>query len=179
MKHSATEKLIFRGARSEVWKKGSKAVKYHLHENPCGEHEREISWLMELAYWDRVPNLRGYNHNSITMEYRGESLNAKNCPKDAGIQILEIANELRKRGICHNDITEEELLVDSKGYISLVDFEWATRASEGVPSMFPHNMGYKYRKEGKRDDLYALQQSLNSVRSIKDEMRTLPKSSQS
>ncbi len=170
MKHTEMNQnnRTFQRPRCQITITGDWVYKLHKHENKFGEHERELLWLNKLRSWDRSPGLINSFFNQIIMEYRGEPLSKNNLPPNVWEQIGLISEGLKFNNCSHNDISEEDLVVNENGFISIIDFEWATNIGSDIPDSWPKNMGYKYRLKGKRNDAYALSCSVNSTRRIND-----------
>lgn len=127
--------------------------------------DREVMWLKMFAgnNSSRFPHFVSVNNGIICMTYCGEPIDTGNCPDDWGVQITKIKRELDRFGCNHNDITADEIVVNS-GKMMLVDFGWATRRSESIPESWPINLGITHRiGVHKFDDMYALECSVKNI----------------
>lgn len=106
---------------------------------------REIYWLQKLSS-KRFPLLLGYNEKDfcIKMNYVGEPISKKNCPHDWKEQVEDIINCLELANCSHNDIKPGEILVQNNT-ISLIDFGWATKTGDPIPSDWPKNLGGEFK----------------------------------
>jgi serine/threonine protein kinase len=77
------------------------------------------SWYPSLLYFDDKDEI-------LVFQNVGNSINVDNIPNDFNIQFNCILADLKKLNIQHNDITEEEILIDSNNRIYLCDFGWAS-----------------------------------------------------
>jgi hypothetical protein len=120
-------------------------VKYHGYKNPLVEREVEI--LKALEPYDIAPKVIEYDETSFTMSYCGEPLINEvdwflnELPKlgDKFIkdQVDNILSVLKKVGVVHRDIYNENIVIDSNGKIRLVDFGIA--GYKGVMGLFDFN----------------------------------------
>lgn len=106
--------------------------------------EREVSWLSKLQSTGIVPQLLSYTADTLTLDYRGEPVRKYNLPADWRRQASDILATLSQHGCCHNDIKCDNLVV-LNGKLSLIDFGWATRIGEDIPSSWPQGIGRQHR----------------------------------
>lgn len=97
------------------------------------QYQREKYWLKYLneKKYSWCPKLLNFNDakQELYLEYIGPSLTAKNIPDDWKEQLNNILADLKKEGICHNDIKAKELLVrDDK--LHLVDYGWVSLGTD-------------------------------------------------
>lgn len=125
--------------------------------------EREKFWLHQLREFERVPNILNASDNSITMDYVGERLTAENLPQDWEEQILVISEGLKRYDCSHNDIKPEDILVKNQK-LYIVDFGWATRLGEDIPSHWPPDIGGEFAPGVHNfDDSYSLRESVQNI----------------
>lgn len=125
--------------------------------------ERETFWLNHLQECEWVPRIISSNNDSITLNYVGERLTAENLPQDWQDQIRFISAELKRFNCSHNDIKPEDMLVKNKK-IYIVDFGWATRIGDEIPSHWPRVIGEEFAYGVHNfNDLYSLEKSIQYV----------------
>ena len=124
--------------------------------------ENEIYWLTILNNFKHTPSLVNYNNNKITLSYAGEPLTSKNLPENWKEQIERILDKLQEINCSHNDIKPTDLLV-LNGIIILIDFQWANKMDEKIPTEWPKSIGGKYKHPEKFDDSYSLYKSINEI----------------
>jgi len=106
----------------------------------------EVSILETLKLHDNIPEILDYFEKTdsfvIVMNDHGRKcmdlfdyiseyghLNEQKA-KDVIKKLLNIIMEIHEAGICHRDIKDENILIDSKGNITLIDFGSGTFLSE-------------------------------------------------
>lgn len=95
---------------------------------------KEAYWLKKLESFDRTPNVKSFDANSIIMDYMGEPVAKTTIPKDWMKQVIYIIEQLKLLGVSHNDIQSGEILVKN-GKINLIDFQHATNTREEFEKM--------------------------------------------
>lgn len=89
--------------------------------------EREVYWLQYLNEkgYDWCPKYVSSDPKSkvIKMTFVGHRINKQNAPENWRQQLTKILQDLRKDGICHNDIKGDEVLVKG-GKLYLIDYGW-------------------------------------------------------
>ncbi len=113
------------GMTSDVYKLYENRV-LKVPKNPKGYRnyfERELFWFKKLNHLDFVPKLIDFETEtmSIITEWRGEPLCSSNLPRDWRGQLRNIFDTLKQFNFQHNDLSENELLVQN-GKISIIDF---------------------------------------------------------
>jgi len=90
------------------------------------EREKYISTLLKKFDW--FPNLLYSDdvNKILIFENVGVCVTSKNKPKDLEKQFNKILSDLKKLNIQHNDIKNEEILIDKNNKIYLCDFGWAS-----------------------------------------------------
>ena len=90
---------------------------------------REIEILNELKEEDGFPKILNRSEENgrtiIEMNYLGEELQCPNNVKETRrivYEIVKLINKLHKRGIMHNDIKPNNILMNDEGKISIIDF---------------------------------------------------------
>jgi len=118
---------------------------------------REIQFLLKLKNFDHAPKLLyvDYESNTMYMEYAGEKLTKNNIPANWRSQLKEIIDGLKKRGVQHNDIKNNEVRVKD-GKIMLIDYGWASEYGAPLPSNWPIFLGTDCRAPWGFDDRYSL-----------------------
>ena len=112
-------KLVFQTMSGSVVKRYSQASRA-LYYN-------EKSVLEQLTDYKGVVTVEGFNDQtySLTMKNAGLPINKENAPSNWKKQVKTILAKLQAINLNHNDIENEELLVDKSGEIKLVDFEYS------------------------------------------------------
>jgi hypothetical protein len=124
---------------------------------------REVHWLERLRGSGIVPDLRGHSPNLIRMSYVGEPVRQYNLPQNWPEQAKRVLHLLHDHSCCHNDIKCDNLTV-LDGRLHLVDFGWATKAGEAIPSDWPTGIGRQHRLGIHRfDDGQAIYAALESA----------------
>jgi hypothetical protein len=125
--------------------------------------EREVGWLTELQFTGVVPRLLSHTADTLTLNYRGEPVRQYNLPDDWRRQAANIISALSEHGCSHNDIKCDNLVV-LDGTLSLIDFGWATRIGDDIPSNWPQGIGRQHRLDIHRfDDEKAIFEALLSA----------------
>ena len=108
---------------------------------------REITLMEEIdhPFVCRIfDHIKSDSHIYVVMERLGESLLAylnrvgpipEVYARVYICQVISGLSELHKRGICHRDVTLENLLFDKNGNLRLIDFGLATRFEKTFPLM--------------------------------------------
>jgi len=152
----------------------------HLHE---GEHSKilydkkknilrkyptrhlELGVLYREAYWTWQFYLGGVidRDGSLVRSSLGEPLTAENLPGNLDVQIYRILLALAEKNCRHNNIQPDNLLVDRKRQLKLIDFAWATWTDEEIPSTWPSDLGSGFKGPDGFSDEYSLRASLDCV----------------
>jgi len=132
--------------------------------------DREMYWLTKLSGFDRTPNIIDAKYPKIFMTYMGKRISLKTTPSDWEHQLKYIVSKLKQYNCSHNDIKPEEILT-MNGRINLVDFNWATKISEPIPSNWPTGLGDERFRLGIHsfNDEFSFRRSIKYVMEIKDE----------
>jgi SAM-dependent methyltransferase len=148
---------------------GETAVAKHFHDDVIGKQpeliRRERSALAKLAGMPGIPYVLASDDRAIHMTFAGEKLTRANLPADAEQQGRALVEAMRRRGIRHNDIHRENILV-LNGRLHLIDFAWACGVDEPA-GFLPRTIGVDYgaREEDEPiDDLAMMLRSLALVR---------------
>jgi len=122
---------------------------------------REIQILSKLRDFNHTPKIlyTDYENHTIYMEYAGKQLTKDNIPSNWKIQIKEIIDGLKKRGVQHNDIKNAELLVKN-GTIMLVDYGWTSEYEKKIPANWPCRLGEDCKAPWGLDDRYAITRAI-------------------
>ena len=145
---------------------GQTVIKETVRYLKYGIVKNEVYWLNELRNFIHTPNIISYNQNKLVLSYAGEPLSHDNIPKNWESQINTILNELKKINCSHNDIKPSDLLVLDK-IIMLIDFQWATKINEPIPSEWPDYIGGIYKNKKNFDDSYSIYKSIESINDFK------------
>lgn len=111
--------------------------------DPWNTLERETYWLPRLPP-TVAPRLLARAGSGIELTYEGEMVNPYNLPLDWREQAEAILTALASAGCAHNDIQVTNLVV-AGGRLKLIDFGWATRIGERIPSHWPEILGMHHR----------------------------------
>lgn len=106
--------------------------------------EREVGWLGRLERTGIAPRLHSVAVGQMSLEYVGEPVRRHNLPPDWTAQAEAILDALASEGCAHNDIKCDNLTV-SDGRIFLIDYGWATRIGDPIPSDWPTGIGRQHR----------------------------------
>ncbi|KAJ7327929.1 hypothetical protein DFH08DRAFT_816095 [Mycena albidolilacea] len=125
--HSFTKQLG-RGASGVVVSSanGSEIVKLFSNED-LAQHEVNV---LQRARGLAVPDLRGVvsdrKKTGVIMSYRGSPIrDVGQATTEQKQQLAAVLRSLHHRGIHHHDVHEDNILVDERGRITLVDFDRA------------------------------------------------------
>lgn len=109
------------------------------HYKQLSDFDHEMAFLTLLSGQYHFPTVVGADPTTlvITLKFAGVLLTQENCPLDYKEQLHEIVSTLwqTSTGIFHNDIWKNNLLVDTAGKITLIDFEHASFSSQSSPYM--------------------------------------------
>jgi RIO-like serine/threonine protein kinase len=98
---------------------------------------REGRMLAKLAGTPGVPNLVGASAATLVVEWApGRTLfelRKKGIPPETAERIERVLRGVHERGFAHGDIGRRDVLVDSDGAVSLIDF--ATAVGPGSPPL--------------------------------------------
>jgi len=112
----------------------------------------EVSIMEELAPYEISPKVLKVTNEGILMTYEGESIESASPPwwpkegislsqeliDNATIQVKKILAILKNNLIKHNDLYQENILINKDGEIKIIDFTFAnTRDIVGPEVMFP------------------------------------------
>ncbi|KAJ7693289.1 hypothetical protein B0H14DRAFT_2651428 [Mycena olivaceomarginata] len=125
--HSFTKQLGW-GASGVVVSSanGSEIVKLFSNED-LAQHEVNV---LQRARGLAVPDLRGVvsdrKKTGVIMSYRGSPIrDVGQATTEQKQQLAAVLRSLHHRGIHHHDVHEDNILVDERGRITLVDFDRA------------------------------------------------------
>jgi len=152
---STTSVITINHNNQTVTKETVRYIKYNIVEN-------EVYWLNQLGDFIYTPNVISHHKTKLTLSYSGEPLHTNNIPENWEVQINIILNKLKEINCSHNDIKPTDLLVLNEK-IMLIDFQWATKINEEIPSNWPDSIGGKYKNSKKFDDRYSIYKSINSI----------------
>jgi SAM-dependent methyltransferase len=128
--------------------------------------DREKKALSILEGVPGIPATLASTDSEIFMTFSGVPVTRANLPEDAETQGRLLVDNMRKKGVRHNDIHPGNLLVkDARLY--LIDFAWASFGS-GAADYLPRDIGVAYgvRTPGDPfDDQAMLSRALQIVRS--------------
>ena len=97
------------------------------------------------------------------MTYSGESISKENIPDNWKTQCSNILDVLDSKNCSHNDIKPEDILVH-EGKLKLIDFGWASKIGDDIPSNWPTCIGGNFRHSSEKfDDSYSLFKSMESI----------------
>lgn len=130
-------------------------------------YQNEKKWLTILkdSRYIAKPIHFDDSTRTITLEYAGENVNAKNLPENWEEQRDNILLELESYNCAHNDIKPGEILVHD-GQIKIVDFGWAHELNEKYPSYWPTGVGdiFKCNEPGNEyNDRYSFNKSIQHI----------------
>lgn len=126
----------------------------------------ELGVLYREAYWTQQFYQMGYVEGGcIVRANLGEPLTKNNCPVDTDVQVYQILLALAEKGCCHNDIKPDNILVNKKHQLKLIDFAWATWNGEDILDSWPKTIGSTFKCPEGFDDEYSLRKSLEWVAS--------------
>tara|TARA_B110000208_G_C11727825_1_gene415238 strand:+ start:53 stop:1342 length:1290 start_codon:yes stop_codon:yes gene_type:complete len=116
------------GATSKSFIINGLFIKYVNNYIKYGVYEREKFISTILNKFDWYPKLLHYNDDKkvLIFENVGVPINLKNLPNDFKKQFNKILLDMKSVNIQHNDIKQEELLIDKNNKIYLCDFGWAS-----------------------------------------------------
>jgi len=98
------------------------------------------------------------------MTYIGEMITKETIPEDWKEQRDYILKELAKCKCKHNDIKPQEITIQD-GKLHLIDFGWATKLGDPIPSEWPKCLGDPFRwKEHEFDDKYSFNLSVECTK---------------
>ena len=156
---STTSVISINHKNQTVEKETIKYLDYNIVDN-------EAFWLTQLNDFNHTPNMISHNGNKLILSYAGEPLNSSNLPENWEVQIKTILDKLKDINCSHNDIKPTDLLVLNEN-IMLIDFQWATRINESIPSKWPDYIGGIYRNKKNFDDSYSIYKSIESIGGFK------------
>ena len=124
----------------------------------------EVHWLNKLGSSGIVPKILSLDRKTRTIvtEYVGEPVRKYTLPPDWQRQRDRILGVLAQHNCRHNDIKPSEILV-LNGRLMLIDFGWASLASEPNPKNYPPQLGLKWRCPSGYDDRYSFNASIASL----------------
>ena len=156
---STTSVISINYKNKTVEKETIKYLDYNIVDN-------EAYWLTQLNDFSHTPNVISCNENTLILSYAGEPLNSNNLPENWKTQIKTILDKLKDINCSHNDIKPNDLLVLNEK-IMLIDFQWATKINEPVPSEWPAYIGGIYSSKKNFDDGYSIYKSIESISGFK------------
>ena len=126
--------------------------------------KNELYWLKRLKETGAVPKILSSNEKTKTIvtEYVGEPVTRRTLPADWQEQRDKILRILLEHNCRHNDIKPSEILV-LNGKLKLIDFGWASTASEPNPKYYPSQLGLKWKCPTGHDDRYSFNASVHSL----------------
>jgi SAM-dependent methyltransferase len=131
-------------------------------------YERERKALGALDGLAGIPSLLAADGQRIHMTNAGLPLTRDNIPADAEQQAQALVAQMAKKGVLHNDIHYDNVLV-LNGRLHLIDFAWASAAGEDrafLPKDIAVNYGSRAANEPV-DDMAMFHRTLELVRSGK------------
>ena len=97
--------------------------------------ESELKIMQELDGQRHFPRLIKADQRNIWMRHHGTLLRKHNCPSNYKDQLLTIMRTLEDLNIYHNDFWRNNVVVDSAGTITLIDFGFGSWQNPGYPYM--------------------------------------------
>lgn len=119
--------------RVHLDKKKNTVIKEYFTKNPQWEKakEAEDKFLRLLNNTGVTPKLIDSTDTLTSMELvKGKPLNIQNIDETSLRQIFNARKILHEKGIAHGDMHEDNIIVDTKGKIKLLDFGWASEDPE-------------------------------------------------
>jgi SAM-dependent methyltransferase len=154
---------------SSVVSLGQTAVAKTFHDEIIKYHPtligRERRALRLLDGVPGIPYVLASTDQEIQMTFCGEPIAQNNVPADAETQARQIVADMRKRGVQHNDIHKDNVLV-LDGKLHLIDFAWASATGDSL-DFLPHDIGVNYgvRRHGEPvDDLAMFLRTIELIR---------------
>jgi SAM-dependent methyltransferase len=148
---------------------GETVVTKHFHDDLITRQpeliRRERAALAKLAGMPGIPYVLASDDRAVHMTFAGEKLTRANLPPDAEQQGRALVEAMKRRGIRHNDIHRENILV-LNGRLHLIDFAWACGVDEPA-GFLPREIGVHYgarEVDDPIDDLAMMLRSLELVR---------------
>lgn len=161
------EQRIF--GHSGVVSFGETAVTKRFHDetikNDPGMIQRERHALAKLAGIPGIPYLLASDGRAIHLTFAGEKLTRANLPADAEQQARGLVDAMVRRGIRHNDIHRENLLV-LHGRLHLIDFAWACGLGDSL-AFLPNVIGVHYGARAIDDPIDDLTMMLRSIELVR------------
>ncbi len=107
-------------------------VKKHFLSKNSHLFFNEIYWLKKLKDFKFVPKILNidYQNKIITISYEGDKISLKNRPKNWLKQLEKILLILKKNNCFHSDIKPDNLLVNKKKKLILIDFAQSIKISD-------------------------------------------------
>ena len=101
---------------------------YQTDESQSNIFRNELHMSRLLSELDRFPRLLAVDevNKSLVFDYVGESLATAHIPGNWKEQSRDIVREMQSKGVSHNDIHVNNIMVDKSGTMRLIDFTWAT-----------------------------------------------------
>jgi SAM-dependent methyltransferase len=147
------------------------AVTKRFHDQIVKHHpgmiQRERSALARLAGVPGIPYVLASDDRAIHMTFAGEKLTRANLPADAEQQARRLIGALQRRGIRHNDIHRDNLLV-LNGQIQLIDFAWACGTDDPL-GFLPKSIGVAYGVRAADDPIDDLPMLLRTIELMRGE----------
>lgn len=152
-------KLYHSDAKKQFIDNESKIIEF-LKNNDFSNVYRPL----KMGYWQgRYVSFQHYAGPDLYEKFvkKKEEVSLGNIQSIAH-QVLKALSQLHKRGICHLDIAPQNICMDKKGEVTLIDFSHAQKGSEnpnkgvvcGARYRPPEN--YAYGKWGSFTDIWAL-----------------------
>lgn len=119
---------IDEGSCSSAFYIKSLFMKFVVNRKKYDIYKREKYLASILNRFDWFPTLLfSYDDEELLIFKKcGVPVTKENCPKDFVSQMNKILDDLESVNIQHNDIKNEEILVDSNGKVYLCDFGWGS-----------------------------------------------------
>lgn len=127
-------------------------------------YERERKALATLDGVEGIPALLAADGKRLVLSHAGEPLSRANLPPDAEAQARVLVARMVQKGVLHNDIHYDNLLV-ANGRLHLIDFGWATQAGAGR-EFLPKEIGVNYRSRSKDEPVDDLSMFLRTIETV-------------
>ncbi len=159
---------------SSVVRFGETAVVKTFHDEIIKHHPaligRERKALAKLEGVAGIPYVLAASDSELHLTFGGEPISAKNLPPDATAQAHVLVEAMKARGIRHNDIHRDNVLVHD-GRLNLIDFAWSCGTADSL-DFLPKEIGVNYGVRTPTDPVDDLAMLLRTIEIVGRQAKT-------